>query len=150
MALVFLLEEHFEENFLELRRLLELQVVRLAAQKQGSAAAPQLLRCIEAMETAENEPASVEADKRFHRHLAQCSGNTMLVSLLDSIAEVVDRHIETVRSELFRDAVSKARLLRVHRSIADAVLSGSERKAEQSMEQHFALVMELTQAVKGQ
>ncbi len=143
LALFFLADDNFEEDFLELRRLLELQVAGLAAQKMDAQAAASLHSCVQRMAETIDDRMSIELDKEFHRRLAKGSGNRMLVSLLDAIAHVVDHHIEANRVHWFQQPEHRRRLVDIHTHVADAVAAADSEGARRWMEEHFGLVDEM-------
>lgn len=140
LALFFLVEENFDEDFLEVRCLLEIQTARLAAQKMSSDQRKQLVRCAALMPEASDDQSSIRYDQEFHRLLSQGGGNRMLTSLLTAISSVVDHHILSMRTSLFSSDSRRQVLWKVHERIAKAVLEGDSHLAEECMREHFSLI----------
>lgn len=140
LSLFFLAEDNFHDDFLELRRLLELQVAALAAEKMEPEAVQALHQCVARMAAAVDDTISIEEDKEFHRLLANGSGNRMLMALVQAIGHVVDHHIEANRIHWFRESEQRQQLLEIHTRIANAVGAGESGQARRWMEEHFQLV----------
>lgn len=116
----------------ELRRIVEPEAARLAAERSTAEDVRALRRALEAMEVAAAHPERsgyVEADSAFHRALLDASGNRLLGSLGRGI-EVALEHSFAVSSQT-HGAVEAS--LPAHRAIVDAVERGDAAAASDAI-----------------
>ena len=74
----------------EVREILEPEIAALAALRMEEQALATLRESVELMDRSQNDPdAFVEADLDFHLALAEAAGNPVILSLLDSIVELL-------------------------------------------------------------
>ncbi len=119
----------------ETRRLLEVQIVRLAAQR----ATNNNLKAIEAvLDRANPRPTdysdSQKLNQEFHLAVAQASQNAVLVDLLNPLVEV---HVDGV-SHRFTEDMSK-RTWEAHEAIYKAIAAHDLDAAETAMVAHFTV-----------
>jgi len=121
----------------ELRRMLEPQVARLAAHHATAEGVAALRAILARMEAALGDvPAWIPADLDFHEQLGRMSGNRLVrlqVQGLRPVIEEVLRHFNAAD----RDDADWLRTLDRHRRVADAVAAGDEERAFAAMLDHF-------------
>jgi GntR family transcriptional repressor for pyruvate dehydrogenase complex len=121
----------------ELRRMLEPQVARLAARHATAEGIAALHGALVRMEAALGDvPAWIPADLDFHEQLGRMSGNR-LVSLqvqgLRPVMEEVLKHFNSAQ----RSKADWQRTLARHRRVAEAVAVRDEATAHAAMMEHF-------------
>ena len=119
----------------ETRRLLEVQIVRLAAQRST----PDNLKAIKAvLDRANPRPAdysdSQKLNQEFHLAVAQASQNAVLVDLLNPLVEV---HVDGI-SHHFTEDMSR-RTWEAHDAIYNAIAAHDLDAAEAAMVAHFTV-----------
>jgi GntR family transcriptional regulator, transcriptional repressor for pyruvate dehydrogenase complex len=137
-TLSFLVELHQDDSvlqFFEVRRLLEPGVAALAA---GRISPDQLsrLRCLSnALSPGADVDELVANDLRFHRSIAEATGNAVVCKLLDGISGA------TQRARLWRGVVQQGaveRTLVEHAAIVEAIEVGDADVARAWMTAHLA------------
>ena len=137
-ALSFVVDVHHDASvleFLEVRRFLEPQAVALAATRIDAAEVDALrahLSLVSAASTAEDLVAN---DLEFHRRIAVASGNSVLCSLLESLAG------PTMRGRIWRGLTQEDAWERTHaehHAILDALADGRPAVARAWAEVHVA------------
>lgn len=126
-GVVLRLEKAAILDILEARELLEVQVVRLAAERTGEQRAQTLLAA------AEVSSGGWEANAAFHRALAAATGNFMLEHLVGLQLDL----LSDIRQRAHYSAESAEAGLAEHRAIADAVVRGDADAAESAMRDHL-------------
>jgi DNA-binding FadR family transcriptional regulator len=133
-----LLDAHGPFEVIHARRLIEGECAALAAQN----AAPGQVRSIREaharmVEEAQANPNPLEADRAFHVQLAEASGNSALVLLVQTLW---DQRI----GPLYRGLEGKldapalvSETLREHQAIVDAVAKGDSRAARAAARRHM-------------
>lgn len=116
----------------EVRLPLEAKIAELAALRATPEHHAQLRKAIEDLDGAESLEAGVEADVRFHRLLAEATGNSVFVLLLQTISSLLEA---SRRRTLMRSGVQVANA--GHRRILEAVLAEDSRAAADAMLEHI-------------
>ncbi len=118
---------------LELRRLIEPEVARLAAARASLAQTREMAHHIELQEQMMKQGRPfVEEDSAFHMSIARSSGNELLVRMMESIHEL----LRDSREQSLRTRSGMARSLDGHRRIIDAIRRADERDAQRAMLKH--------------
>ena len=122
---------------LEARELLEPRIAALAARRGGHDAEAE--RLLDAMETDPTHPLSWnDADRLFHRRLAELTGNPVLAQLAEQIAGVMDQPLwQRLRDDSVADAAHMRIHVAEHRMIYEAIASGDAAAAEFYAAQHI-------------
>jgi len=132
-------------ELLEVRRALEVSNAGLAAEKRSEADLAAFRRILDEMERhIDDSEVSERADLQFHQTLAAATHNSMIVRLMETIAEQMETAIrETRRLEIYgRSAVSK-RLWREHTRIFEAIRDRDRTRAMEAMNDHLDHVEEI-------
>jgi GntR family transcriptional repressor for pyruvate dehydrogenase complex len=118
---------------LELRRLIEPEVARLAASRATAAHTREMARFIELQERmlSQGRPF-VDEDSAFHMAIARSSGNELLTRMMESIHE----SLRESREQSLRTPSGMTRSLEGHRRIIDAVRRGDAKGAQRAMLRH--------------
>ncbi|MFI1460903.1 GntR family transcriptional regulator [Nocardia carnea] len=122
-------------ELVQIRRGLEVLAAQLAARNRGGAAAGELARAVELGRAADIQHAHDELPAltlRFHRLVAEASGNQQLQVMLEQILERVSwifgQRLDTRTHTSWSD----------HAAIAQAILNGSPAQAGYLMDEHIA------------
>lgn len=125
-------------ELLEARLLIEPEIAALAARNGGPALARRLAEATDAMERADRDLVDgLDPDRRFHRLLAEGSGNAALALVMNTLWENrigplyvrLERHFHA--PDVWRRAVAE------HRDIVAAVEAGDVREARAAMTRHI-------------
>jgi DNA-binding FadR family transcriptional regulator len=128
---------------LEARRMLEPQIARLAAQR-GDGPDPAIEDLLAVM-TASQDPtdpaqrrAWSDADRDFHRQIAQATGNPVLQAIADHLAVLMDQPLWLELRDQSLAVPGRTTLqLAEHRLIAAAIAEGDPDLAAQQAAQHI-------------
>jgi GntR family transcriptional repressor for pyruvate dehydrogenase complex len=124
-------------DYLECRRILEVEVAGLAADRISKKSAAALGKRLAAMDAAvDDEDDFHRADVAFHTALADATGNLALATL----ARRVDDALLAARYPLARPEYRRDRAMPEHRAIHDAVVAGKPAKARAAMAAHLDTV----------
>jgi GntR family transcriptional repressor for pyruvate dehydrogenase complex len=127
----------------ELRRIIEPPVARLAAER-ADAAGLETLRAIAARlaSACGDVPAWIEADLDFHDHLAALTGNRLVRLQVASLRPLTREVMVLLNSRTPRDAADWQATLKRHLRIVAAVAARSPTAASRAMEAHFEIADE--------
>lgn len=134
-------------HLLEVRKLLEAGAASLAAHKrteQDLNAMEQALH--EMQEGIGNDELGEKADLAFHMAVAVASHNPILVSLMNSVSEMlIETMRETRRIWLFSKQTTTEKLLQEHTNIFEAIQEKNAEAARERMLQHLTNVENILQ-----
>lgn len=137
-ALSFMVDLHRDDSvlqFFEVRRLLEPGVAALAASRISAEQLANLRLLTSDLSPSADIDALVENDLRFHRGIAEATGNAVVCSLLDGVSGA------TQRARIWRgvtQAGAVERTLAEHTAILDALDQRDAEAARAWMTAHIA------------
>lgn len=130
----------------ELRRMLETEIAAQAAQHISDAQLAELRTVIDEMRASgEDAERWVAADLRFHQLLAQASGNSLVLFLIEALKATMEETIRTMHAQ--RPLRDQRATLRRHIAIHDAVLARDPQAARAAMDTHFAATETVVTAI---
>jgi GntR family transcriptional repressor for pyruvate dehydrogenase complex len=131
-------------ELLEVRRTLEIGAVSLAAERRTPEDIAKLRKLIETMESCleRNDTSEGErADADFHMAIAEASGNSLFVQLMESLSDRFAGSIRQTRELWFyREKATASRLLDEHRQIFEAIENRDKRRATELVSEHLSKV----------
>ena len=135
-------------ELMDARFALEPHICRLAVMNGRRQDFDQMEALCESMETRMQDPASFsEADTEFHRLLAQCTRNSLLVWIIDQITSVRSQEEWTRMRHLTLCEKIITQYNGQHRAILDAIKAREPEQAANLMKEHLeAARLSLTRA----
>ena len=125
-------------NAVELRRLLEPQVARMAAQRGTKEARAALRAILKDMETALGDvPRWIEADLAFHRQIAAMTENSLIILQMQGLEPVIREMMVRFNDRAARKPADWRETYKRHVLVAEAVNKGDAEAAERAMGGHF-------------
>lgn len=130
---MILLEKDNLLDILEFRRMIEVDSVKLCAERANEESIAFLEECYANMSKYQNEPSKfVEADYNFHMGIARGTGNSLIIKVNSILTDLLKYHQETVNSYLGPSGgVSE------HKIILDAIKSKDVELAGIFMRRHI-------------
>jgi GntR family transcriptional repressor for pyruvate dehydrogenase complex len=127
-------------QYLECRRLLEVQAAGMAAERASKADVKRIADAFARMEETTRRPPGQaseelfhEADVAFHQAVISATGNRALAGLVERLHSV----LVLTRYPLARPRYREERALPEHKRILDAVVSGDAAAAREAMSDHL-------------
>jgi GntR family transcriptional repressor for pyruvate dehydrogenase complex len=128
------LEPISHKKVLEVRRLIEVEIAKLAAERRTEADLERLAEILAGAERCREDPVCFpQIDVEFHRALALATQNGLYVILMDAVADTLTDY----RRVGFRVQDMPDRSLRHHRAIFEQVHAGSAEGACATMRDHL-------------
>lgn len=139
MANIYLPKSEKENLFdlLETREILEIAVVRLAAQRAAERDIRELELLIDWMEEKPEEAA--EADIAFHLTLARVSQNEVILNIIKSLKEIMSRLQE--KTIYYPGRIDN--IIIEHKQIVSAIKENNEHLAQECMRNHLDQISDL-------
>jgi len=121
-------------DLLEVRHVLEVEVAGRAAGRARTADLDEMRAAVAEMRSHPDQPKGyVDADLRFHRALAEATGNPLWIALLNSLNDLLRQY----REEGFRGKDSALHAADQHEQILQAVEHDDSTAARQAMQRHL-------------
>lgn len=123
-------------KLLEARRVLEVAVAELAAQRRTKADLANIEEALIRMRSsaaAADVQAFVAADIAFHQHIVQAADNSIMAALFDPISQILHltRHLTSFHASVRENAIDH------HAQILAAIQRGAPKKAGAAMRKHL-------------
>ena len=124
-------------ELLEARNLLEVSIAGLAAINRTESDLEKLVLILESMEEhLHDEQQSRLLDMQFHLAIATSSQNSILLRMLESISEPMEKSMKDIRKVSFNKEFSDS-VLAGHQNVYFAIAEGNAELAEQMMKDHL-------------
>jgi GntR family transcriptional repressor for pyruvate dehydrogenase complex len=128
----------------QVRSLLEVENIGLAAEQASEEDIQDLRRILEEMEAAKTTPLLFAAkDSEFHRRLAQTAHNPLLTLLLDSIQDL----LAGIRELVAEESGLVERVMPAHREMLECIVMRDAKRARQTMRAHLLAALDVQKHV---
>jgi GntR family transcriptional regulator, transcriptional repressor for pyruvate dehydrogenase complex len=142
LSILFKLHNGSFRDILEIRLILEVEAAALAAERIDDEGKRRLRQLRSELESCENEERSVEIDRKIHYHIAEATGNYLIIMFLEGISAILTKHIKDARQAILTAMQRRGILIDIHTEVIDAILTGDPEAARGGMKSHFSAVVE--------
>lgn len=146
IAPLFLKNGSMEDDLLEFRKMLELEAVKLAANKaetENNALMEEPLTMMKKAIEKNDAALGAEADIKFHKALFVLSGNVILMKASEYIGFIFEASVKFNREKILRNSRNSEILYQQHRQIYEAVCSNDAALASDIMGKHLDFVKQI-------
>lgn len=144
LSMIFKLNNGKSQDIFELRKVLEIESARLAANRATNIDCRELLSIVNQMEDEtldkNRNEVLVKLDKEFHNKLASMSKNYLIECLFATSSMLFEKFIEDARCEIIKKDCADKLLLCQHKEICDAIINKNEELSMKSMKEHMDYV----------
>ncbi len=140
LSVMFMLNGGQPEDVLELRRVIEVEAVALAADKITAEQSVELQELMEEFRTAADEMERVHIDKAVHDKIAEIGGNYLILILLNTISSLLESFIRDARGMILREESNRDLLLVQHQEICDGIIAKDSKRAIKAMKIHLETI----------
>lgn len=151
LSLVLLMEKDSFDELLEVRKILEVSAANLAAERHSDRELKEMESALRQMEKDIAEKAiGEEADLNFHYSIALATHNSLLIRLMNTIADSMHVNLKESREKLFASPDNPVKLVAEHRAIYQAIKAQDGENAANLMYRHLDRVQkELSLYIQG-
>lgn len=144
LALLVEMSDGDLHELFEVRRVLEVEMAGLAAERRTEADIDRMRAAIDAMDAGiDSADRYIAGDLEFHQAVVAATGNRIARSMMEAIRDVLRRALHSV----YRIPGSPQKSLQQHREILEAVVAGRPDVARELVREHIERVEgELDQA----
>lgn len=139
LSVVFMLNKGKPKDVLELRTILEIETVALAAMRINDEELKELEEVLLSMKTAEETICSAK-DKEFHYRITQASRNILIINVLNAISSLMDTFIKEAREKILSNPSNQGILIQQHEAIYLAIKNRNAKEASVAMKKHLQFV----------
>ncbi|ATD54164.1 FadR/GntR family transcriptional regulator [Clostridium chauvoei] len=140
LSIMFMLQGSDPIDIFELREVIELETVVLAARKITDTQLEGIKDILNELKENFDEDQNVILDKKFHYMIAEASGNKLIIDVLEVLSQLIDNFIKDSRKNILADTSNKEELDKLHDKLYDAIKNRDESKAHYIMKEHFSLI----------
>jgi GntR family transcriptional repressor for pyruvate dehydrogenase complex len=140
LSVMFMLNGGQPEDVLELRRVIEVEAVALAAEKITAEQSVELQELMEEFRNAADEMERVHIDKAVHDKIAEIGGNYLILILLNTISSLLESFIRDARGMILREESNRDLLLVQHQEICDGIIAKDSKRAIKAMKIHLETI----------
>jgi len=128
-------ERNPEAQLMEVRRILETESAALAARRATPDDLEKIESALQVMKNADSVKGAVEADLRFHYTIAEATKNTVLLRIMNTVADLMHNNYRQNRETLYAELTE--RVLNEHESILQAIKDKNPDEAWARMLEHI-------------
>lgn len=130
--------DHNLFHLLDARRLIEIELAGLAAERKQVEELLPVRQALEAMKQTQDHTEFLRADVRFHLGIAQAAGNPVLANVLQALLGLLQPYLAGLPWSPER----RTRTDRSHADIYQALLDGDSDRARAAMREHVSYARE--------
>lgn len=143
LAWMLTMEKGTVLELLEIRKILEVQAVGMAAERAEAEDMRELSAALELLQDDLNSPTSDgSSDHRFHYAITRATKNKIMIRLMDTISDLMKYSLKASRSKLYEGKYTPALLFQEHKKIYEAIVERDVEKARNYMLTHLTGVEE--------
>jgi GntR family transcriptional regulator, transcriptional repressor for pyruvate dehydrogenase complex len=140
LSIMFKLQESTPIEILEVRRVIEVETVALAAQRITNEELEDLEILLKALDNLKDEEDNIKIDEKFHYKIAKATKNFLITNILNAISSLIDSFIKDARKKILADEKNIEVLSKQHWDIFEALKSHNPKKASEAMKKHLEFV----------
>lgn len=137
LALVLAVERNPGKQLMEVRRVLETESAALAAVRATEENLQRIKESLEKMKSADSVRHAVEYDLGFHFAIAEATQNTILLRMMNTVADLMHHNFRTNRERLYTIPENSVKIIAEHEAIYQAILERKPEFARQCMLEHI-------------
>ncbi len=137
LALLLEVEHISVDQMMEVRRVLESEMAALAADRATPENLQKIEELLDLMKAARSIQEAVEADLRFHFAIALATQNTILLRLMNTIADLMHHTFRSDREKIYTDVQMSRQIIAQHETIYLAIKDHNPQLARDKMLKHI-------------
>lgn len=137
LALVLAVERNPGAQLMEVRRVLESESAALAAIRATPEDLEKIEESLEKMKSAAAIPLAVEFDLKFHFAIAEATKNTILLRMMNTVADLMHNTFRNDREALYANSQHKKQIIKQHEAIFQAIKEHKPDEAKLKMLEHI-------------
>lgn len=137
LALVLAVEQNPGAQLMEVRRVLETEMAALAAERATQDNLDKIEESLEIMKIAASTQEAVKADLGFHFAIAEATHNTILLRIMNTVADLMHNSFRSDREKLYSTPRKANKIINEHDAIYQAIKERNPEKSRKKMLEHI-------------
>ncbi|MDD2587021.1 MAG: FadR/GntR family transcriptional regulator [Syntrophomonadaceae bacterium] len=137
LALVLAVERSPGAQMMEVRRVLETESAALAAMRATDDNLTRIGQNLNDMKNAESVQLAVEYDLKFHFSIAEATQNTILLRIMNTVADLMHHTFRNDREKLYAYPPKGSQIIAEHEAIFAAIKNRDPQQARSKMLKHI-------------
>lgn len=139
MSIIFKLSGTGQKEVYEFRKMIEVQIATLAAERITEDEMKELTNCYNNMIEAEDEIQKAIYDKKFHNTIAKATKNHIILNAYNAMSPMLDMFTVDSRSLVIQNE-SEGIMGEMHKNIYTAILNRDVESAREAMNVHMQMI----------
>lgn len=137
LSVLLAVEQNPEAQMMEVRRVLETELAALAALRATDQDLQKIKESLLIMRSASSIKEAVEADLRFHFAIAEATKNTILLRIMNTVADLMHHNLRQARENIYANPNQRNQVLNEHEAIYSAIHKRRPEEARACMLLHI-------------
>lgn len=137
LSVIFMLKDSKSEEILELRKIIEVGAIQLAAKRITESELDELSELKDKLKTPNKEENLAEIDREFHYKIAVASKNSLLLGVLNATSSLMESYIKDARKNILEEEGNRQILILQHENIFHALKNKNGAEATNAMTEHL-------------
>lgn len=137
LALVLAVERTPGAQMMEVRRVLETESAALAAMRATDDNLTRIEQNLNDMKNADSVQLAVEYDLKFHFAIAEATQNTILLRIMNTVADLMHHTFRNDREKLYAYPPKGSQIIAEHEAIFAAIKNRNPQQARNKMLEHI-------------
>lgn len=137
LSVLLAVEQNPEAQMMEVRRVLETELAALAAMRASEQDLHKIGESLQIMRSAGSIKEAVEADLRFHFAIAEATKNTILLRIMNTVADIMHHSLRQARENIYANEDQRNQVLDEHQAIYTAIKGKNPDEARTRMLLHI-------------
>lgn len=146
IAPLFVKNASMEEDLLEFRKMIELEAVKMAAEKAVDDESELLKQTVDMMREAiekDDVVLGAEADIKFHKLIFKLTDNYILIKAAECVGFILESSVKFNRTKILKESGNSKVLYEQHMQIYKAIKEKNSQLAQKIMDQHLDFVKQI-------
>lgn len=139
LNIIFKLSGTGAKEVYEFRKMIEIEIATLAAEKITDEEITQLTEYYEKMVGTKDEQVASFYDKKFHNVIAKATKNSIILNAYNAMSPMLDLFTVDIRKVVL-EREPEGILESMHESIFDAIVTRDKERARQAMKAHMSMI----------
>lgn len=137
LSLMYCLKGMDKVSVTVFREMIEREAMELGLDKITQEQKDELQQALQGLLEAKTEKERIVHDRKIHYVIVQSSGNDFLICNYEALINMIDKTIESSRSNIISGMSTNEMLDVAHRLMAEGMIENDRHKALSGLQQHF-------------
>lgn len=137
LSIMFLLQNASLQDIMELRSILEVEMVMIASERAEQEELYYLGELINKSRYTKAETLSLQFDREFHYKIAECAKNFLILNVLQAVYGLMDNFLRDERTRIVLVEGNRQEIVKQHEAVFYALVDRDGKRAAAAMKEHL-------------